>query len=256
MDQGFRVTIGKGDGEVARAAASFGEFADEHALPAVVRRSVNVALDELLANAVSYGGAGEVTIEVGLGQGRLTVTLTDDGAPFDPFGKAAPDTALSVEDRPIGGLGIHLVKQLMDEASYQRRNDRNVVVLAKRLGGRTTTHLSRGMLMDITTRTQGNVTIVGIAGNLDSNTSPQAQQALDAVLAGGGKKVAIDCTALDYISSAGLRVLLGIAKKLGAAGGGVRMFGLNETVREVFDISGFSKILAVYPNEAAALTGF
>ena len=110
--------------------------------------------------------------------------------------------------------------------------------------------------MDITTRTQADVTLVRVAGNLDSNTSPQAQQALDALLAGGVRKVAIDCTALDYISSAGLRVLLGTVKRLGAAGGGLRLFGLNDTVREVFDISGFSTILAVYPNEAGALTGF
>jgi len=110
--------------------------------------------------------------------------------------------------------------------------------------------------MDITTRSQADVTVVAIAGNLDSNTSPQAQQAFDAILSGGGRKVAVDCTALDYISSAGLRVLLGTAKRLTAAGGGVRMFGLNETVREVFDISGFSKILAVYPTESGALAGF
>ena len=104
--------------------------------------------------------------------------------------------------------------------------------------------------MDITTRTQNGVTLVAFAGSLDSNTSPQTQQAVDGLLAGGARKMVIDCTALDYISSAGLRVLLGTAKRLsgaGGAGGGLRLFGLNETVREVFDISGFSKILAVFP---------
>ncbi|MEO8329077.1 MAG: STAS domain-containing protein, partial [Candidatus Nanopelagicales bacterium] len=58
---------------------------------------------------------------------------------------------------------------------------------------------------------------------------------------------------LDYISSAGLRVLLGAAKKLRASGGTLGMFGLNQSVREVFDISGFSAILSVYPSEAEAL---
>ncbi len=112
--------------------------------------------------------------------------------------------------------------------------------------------------MDITTRTHNDVTLVAFTGNLDSNTSPQAQQALDAILASGARKMAIDCTALDYISSAGLRVLLGTAKRLSGAGGGgaLRLFGLNETVREVFDISGFSTILAVFATEADALKGF
>ena len=74
-----------------------------------------------------------MTVEVELSPDRLSVTLTDDGTPFDPFGAAAPDTALSVEERRIGGLGIHLVRRMMDEVSYHRRDDRNVVVLGKRL---------------------------------------------------------------------------------------------------------------------------
>ena len=111
--------------------------------------------------------------------------------------------------------------------------------------------------MDITTRTENGVTLVTFAGSLDSNTSPRAQQAVDEMLAGGARKVVVDCTTLDYISSAGLRVLLGTAKRLtGGSGSGLRLFGLNETVREVFEISGFSTILAVFATEAEALRGF
>jgi anti-anti-sigma factor len=121
--------------------------------------------------------------------------------------------------------------------------------------------------MDITTRTQNGITLVVFAGSLDSNTSPKAQQALDGILAAGARKMVVDCTALDYISSAGLRVLLGTTKRLsgagagagagaGGGGGALRLFGLNQTVREVFDISGFSTILAVFATEADALKGF
>jgi anti-anti-sigma factor len=110
--------------------------------------------------------------------------------------------------------------------------------------------------MDIATRTQNDVTIVALQGSLDSKTSPQAQQALDGMLADGGRKLLIDFTALDYISSAGLRVLLATAKRLSGAGGALRLFGLNETVREVFDISGFSTIFAVFATEADALAAF
>ncbi|MEA3245790.1 MAG: STAS domain-containing protein [Gemmatimonadota bacterium] len=110
--------------------------------------------------------------------------------------------------------------------------------------------------MEVTTRGQGNVIVVAIKGSLDSTTSPQAQQSLDTVVADGARKVVVDCTALDYISSAGLRVLLGLAKKLGANGGALRMCGLNQTVREVFEISGFATILPVFPGEREALEGF
>jgi anti-anti-sigma factor len=107
--------------------------------------------------------------------------------------------------------------------------------------------------MQISTRTSNDIHIVGIAGSLDSTTSPQAQKSLDGVVA-GAKKVLLDFSQLDYISSAGLRVLLGAAKQLRASGGKLGMFGLNQSVREVFEISGFSSILAVYPSEAEAVT--
>jgi len=109
--------------------------------------------------------------------------------------------------------------------------------------------------LNITTRTQNDVTIVAFAGSLDSNSSPQAQQALEGILAGGARKLVVDFTALDYISSAGLRVLLGAAKRLSGAGSALRLFGLNDTVREVFQISGFATILAVHATEADALRG-
>lgn len=137
MRPGFRMTIGADRSEIARVNAAFAEFADAHALPASVRRSLHVVLDELLSNTIVYGFAGreggEVTVEAVLRTDRVCITLTDDGRPFDPFGMAAPDTAVPVEQRRIGGLGIHLVRHMMDEVSYHRLADRNVVVLTKRL---------------------------------------------------------------------------------------------------------------------------
>lgn len=259
MHRSFRMTIGTDAGEVAGVNAAFAGFADAHALPPAVRRSVNVVLDELLHNTIAHGfagrGSGEVTIEVALRPDGLTITLADDGPPFDPFAAVEPDTSLSVADRPIGGLGIHLVRRMMDEIRYVRRADRNVVMLTKCLPHDTAAGPGGGRTMDITTRTERDVTVVAVTGSLDSNTSPQAQQQLDGILAGGARKVAFDFTALDYISSAGLRVLLSAAKRLGGAGGALRLFGLNETVREVFEISGFSSILPVHATEAEALAG-
>jgi anti-anti-sigma factor len=106
--------------------------------------------------------------------------------------------------------------------------------------------------MQFSTRTSNDVHVVAITGSLDSTTSPSAQKSLDAVVA-GAKKVLLDFSELDYISSAGLRVLLGAAKQLRASGGKLGMFGLNQSVREVFEISGFSSILSIYPAEAEAL---
>ena len=106
MRQGFRVSVGADADGVGKVSAAFAEFAETHGVPAGVRRSVNVALDELLANERAYGMAGRdacsVTVEVELDEDRLTVTVTDDGPPFDPFSQAAPDTTLPLDERPLG----------------------------------------------------------------------------------------------------------------------------------------------------------
>ena len=60
------------------------------------------------------------------------MTITDDGKPFNPFENQEPDTALSVEERPRGGLGVHLVRNVMDRVSYERHGENNVVVLEKK----------------------------------------------------------------------------------------------------------------------------
>ena len=112
--------------------------------------------------------------------------------------------------------------------------------------------------MDIATRTEKDVTVVAFSGSLDSNTSPQAQQALDGIARGrsaeGGRRLHGARLHLERGAPgpAGDRQAVG----RGGGGGALRLFGLNQTVREVFDISGFSTILAVVATEADALKGF
>lgn len=137
MRHGFQLSVAVNPDGVGKANAAFAGFAEAHALPVGVRRTMNVALDELLANELSYGTAGRhagsVTLAMELDQDCVTITLSSDGPPFDPFGQAVPDTTLPVNERPVGGLGLHLVRELMDEVRYERRNGQNVVVLVKRL---------------------------------------------------------------------------------------------------------------------------
>ena len=102
--------------------------------------------------------------------------------------------------------------------------------------------------MEITSRTQNGVTLVVFAGSLDSNTSPQAQQAVDGMLAAGARKMAVDCTALDYISSAGLRVLMLAAKQVKAQGGFLAIAGVQPLVQEILEISKFTLVLRILPS--------
>jgi anti-sigma B factor antagonist len=110
--------------------------------------------------------------------------------------------------------------------------------------------------MKIAAEEVGPITALRFEGNLDTNTAPEAQERFDQLVDDGVRKVLVDFKALDYISSAGLRVLLATAKRLSGEGGSLRICHLNDTVREVFEISGFSTIFSVFDTEAEASEGF
>ncbi len=121
--------------EIETAIAQFSEFASRHGVADPVRQKISVALDELLNNTITYGfpagGEHVIDIAIELGGDRLAVRLEDDGRAFNPFAQATPDTTGAVEDRPEGGLGIHIVRNLMEKVGYQRDGEKNVTTLIK-----------------------------------------------------------------------------------------------------------------------------
>ena len=107
--------------------------------------------------------------------------------------------------------------------------------------------------MDITIRDEGDIKVVMLNGKLDTNTTPAAESEINALIEAGASKLLINFEQLSYISSSGLRLLLATAKRLKVEGGDLQVCSLNEMATEVFEISGFSTILKVFPNEQAAL---
>ena len=73
----------------------------------------------------------EIEVEIDISGKRLVITIADDGVPFNPFLQEKPDTSADIDERQIGGLGIHLVRSVMDEYDYQRHINKNVVTLVK-----------------------------------------------------------------------------------------------------------------------------
>lgn len=125
--------------EIGRVAAALDELAARSALPADAVMDMQVALDEVLANVVSYahpeGGGGRIRVVIAVRPDALDAEVTDDGAPFDPLSASAPDRDAPLENRRIGGLGIHFVRSLMSEVRYRRVGSRNVLVLRRLLRG-------------------------------------------------------------------------------------------------------------------------
>jgi serine/threonine-protein kinase RsbW len=103
-------------------------FLADNAIPDRTAARILIALDEIVSNIFAHGvREGEPTVAVGLRivEGRIAGEIVDDGIAFDPLAAAPPDTGLSLEDRPIGGLGLHIVRETMDEIRYDRDHGRN-----------------------------------------------------------------------------------------------------------------------------------
>ena len=111
------------------------EFGQSMGLPQATLFKINLALEELVSNIISYGYTDEgehwIKIAISLEDGVLVISLEDDGIPFNPAEAREPDCGCSIEDRAIGNLGIHLCKQFMDDLIYERRGNKNIVILRK-----------------------------------------------------------------------------------------------------------------------------
>lgn len=99
---------------------------------------LSIAIDELLGNIVHYAYTpeiGDVTVEVDISEDPLCVTITfiDAGIPYNPLEQDNPDTNLSADDREIGGLGVFITKNIIDEITYLREDDKNKLTIKKHL---------------------------------------------------------------------------------------------------------------------------
>jgi sigma-B regulation protein RsbU (phosphoserine phosphatase) len=123
--------------ELKQFKERFNAFAENNDFSKPLRREMNVVFDELLGNIINYAYTDEqehtIEVRVEFFGDRLTVTIEDDGIPFNPLEKDTPDTELPLEERQIGGLGIHLVRNIMDKVSYQRRITKNRLTLVKNI---------------------------------------------------------------------------------------------------------------------------
>jgi anti-anti-sigma factor len=110
-----------------------------------------------------------------------------------------------------------------------------------------------GAIMDIITRKEGKVVIVSVRGRMDAVTSLDFEKSMSALISAGGNIFVISLNQMDFISSSGLRSILRVAKQLKPSGGKLLFANLQDTVKDVFKISGFSTIFAIYETEEEAL---
>ncbi len=126
--------------ELRRIDESIEEFARTESWSPELEFQVKLVFEEIGINIVNHGhgddGPHEVEIQIVSDMDTITVEITDDARAFNPLTDTPPpDINASLEDRPVGGLGIHLVRTLMDEVHYRRESGKNLLTLIKRRNG-------------------------------------------------------------------------------------------------------------------------
>jgi anti-sigma regulatory factor (Ser/Thr protein kinase) len=120
--------------------AELTRWGDEAGMTEAAVFQINLVLEELVSNVILHGlGVGQpgsIHVCIERNDDLLEIRLTDNARPFDPFSIGPPDVTVGIEDRPIGGLGVHLVRTLMDEWGYERVGPHNCVWLRKTLAER------------------------------------------------------------------------------------------------------------------------
>jgi anti-sigma regulatory factor (Ser/Thr protein kinase) len=112
-------------------------FCEEQGISMEISMSLNLAIEEAVVNVMNYGypegTVGYIDVEVDADKESITFVITDTGKPFDPTKKEDVDITLPAEKRGIGGLGIHLIRRIMDDIDYQYIDKKNILTLKKKL---------------------------------------------------------------------------------------------------------------------------
>jgi serine/threonine-protein kinase RsbW len=121
---------------IGEAADEIATFCETHGVPPSAVGHLNLALDEAMTNTITYGwpegGEHEITLTLSVSGGAVVAEVSDDGRAFDPLQVPPPDLDSDLESRPIGGLGVHFMKTLMDDVTYRREGGRNILTMRKR----------------------------------------------------------------------------------------------------------------------------
>ncbi len=137
MSTELRLKVETRHDELDRVSAAIEDFALEADWPLDLAFKVNLALEEVVINVMNYGhddGLHEIDIILTTEEDSLTIEIVDDGRPFDPLHDAPiPDVNAELEERNIGGLGIHLVRKMMDDVQYRREEGKNRLTLVTSL---------------------------------------------------------------------------------------------------------------------------
>ena len=214
--------------------------AEEAVLNAKTQFMLELACDEAVTNIIehAYGeeSEGEISAEWEIGAGRFKMTFRDSGKPFSPFSVSRPTVDAPAEEVPVGGLGMHMMRQTMDEVDYSFDENGNTVTLVKWLP--PVDNLWHRQLLD-------GVHVVTLMARLDAGLSPQLDAMLSDLVSAESPRIIIDLSEINYVNSGGLRILVSAWRTAHQKQGDVVLCGLNDSLMEIFSMVGFNKIFHI-----------
>ncbi|MBN1286593.1 MAG: anti-sigma factor antagonist [Anaerolineae bacterium] len=217
-----------------------------------------ISVDEAVTNIIEHGyGGGDLDAEIEVGccveGGDFVIVVIDESPAFDPLDHADPDPGLALDDRLLGGWGIFFIKKMMDHVSYVYDKGRNKLLMRKALAVADDVAVEEidGVAR---CRVAPGVWAVRPSGRLDSMTSQPLQAALQAQFEAGHTCVIVDMSQVTYISSSGLKALVGAWRVAQDRGGMVAIVQMQPRVREVFEMVGFQRIFHTFVTIQDAVT--
>jgi serine/threonine-protein kinase RsbW len=243
--------------EVRRACEFVVEAAEGAGLDERAVYHCQMAVDETLTNIIEHGyhfqgDQNEIEVICRADDDRFFITITDDSPAFNPLEHVAPDPSAPLDDREPGGWGIYFIRRLMDDVSYELQAGRNRLTLIKYLPETSQTPTAPDDTFPVRALEQ-HTAVITPSGRLDSNSSSRLEKVLSAQLQQGHTWLFVDMSAVEYIASSGLKVLVAAWRRARDNGGDVVLTGMQPRIIEIFEMVGFDMLFQVFPDLNSAL---
>ena len=214
-------------------------------IPSEIAMSMNLAIEEIIANIIQYaypkGESSEIQLQAHITPGRLTFQITDEGIAVDPFQKKSPDEKPSLEEKLTKGLGHFLIHRTMDEVNYRTTDTQNLLTLVKRLD----IDFKPDALLDTNICRVDGIIVLDIKGRLDTANARDFSIAIQPLLQEDKPNIIVNCEQMSYISSSGLRCFLILQKSVQKNQGSLIIEAMRPEIKNIFEMTGCTSLFNI-----------
>ena len=241
------LTIKNDSQELICVAAFIEEIGEEIGIDMDLQMNLQLVLEEIVSNVIFYaypeGTTADILLSATFDGKKLTLILSDEGRAFDPTKKKDVDIIANPMDREQGGLGIFIVKNIMDSVNYQRTGDKNILTMIKTIPS-TDNNTPKNISMTKIIKENGK-TIIQTGERIDTLNAAQFERDIEPALE-QGVDLEIDCSKLVYLASSGLRVIQGTMRTvIRELSGKIKMTHVSEGIYKILYMTGFTRHLPI-----------